>query len=229
MNKQTIIYIRTSTDEQNPANQLKDCQTLCGEEFEVLEDKQSAWREHKERPSFEKLRKMINQGKVDNLIVWDLDRIYRSRKNLVEFFKICEIKKCKINSYRQEWLRNINEMPSPWNEIIHDFMIQIMGWLAQDESDKKSKRVRSAMRERKEGVYSYKGNKWGRRELSTQVIKKVLELRNQGKSIREISKEVKHSDKNNNMVNISRSAVHKIVSGKHRKSIVNGECPLVDN
>jgi DNA invertase Pin-like site-specific DNA recombinase len=229
MDKKTIIYIRTSTDEQNPENQLKDCQSLSNKEFEVLEDRQSAWKEHQERPSFEILKKLINKGRVENLIVWDLDRIYRSRKNLVDFFKLCEIKKCKINSFRQDWLNKINDMPTPWNEIIHDFMIQIMGWLAQDESDKKSQRVRAAIRIKDDGAYSYRGNKWGRKELSTQVINKVLELSKEGKSMREISREVKYSDKNNNMVNISKSAVHKILSGNHRKIKVNKESPQVDN
>lgn len=226
---ETIIYIRTSTDEQNPENQLKDCESICKGEYKLVVDKQSAWKEHQERKGFEEIKKLITQGRVGTLIVWDLDRIYRNRKNLVNFFKLCEIKKCKILSFRQEWLKKINEMPEPWNEIINDFLIQIMGWLAQDESDKKSRRVKASMRIKEGGVYSYRGNKWGRKELSKQVINKVLELRKQGKSIREIAKLVKYSDRNNNMKNISKTAVHKILSGKHRKIKVIGKCPQVTN
>ena len=42
MDSKTIIYIRTSTDEQNPRNQLKDCKSLTNENFEIFEEKQSA-------------------------------------------------------------------------------------------------------------------------------------------------------------------------------------------
>lgn len=218
----TIIYIRTSTEEQNPENQLKDCLSILGnQEYELIQDQQSAWKEHQEREGFNKLRTLIIRKQVDNLIVWDLDRVYRNRKNLVDFFKLCEVNKCKISSYRQKWLIQINDMPNPWNEIIHDLMIQIMGWLAQDESDKKSQRVKASMRLKEDGIYSYKGNKWGRKEISTQAIKKVLELRKQGKSLREIAKEVQYADKNRNMKNLSVGVVHKIISGQHRKNKVN--------
>lgn len=209
----TIIYIRTSTDEQNPENQLKDCQSICNGEFEVVEDRQSAWKEHQEREGFSKIRKMILSGQINKLIVWDLDRIYRNRKNLVEFFKLCEINKCQISSYRQKWMNQISEMPSPWNEIIYDLMIQIMGWLAQDESDKKSQRVKASIRIKEDGVYSYKGNRWGRKPVSKNVIKKVLELKDK-LSIREIVKhpEVYYWDKNNNKKPLGKSTVHKIIT-----------------
>ena len=228
MNK-IAIYIRTSTDEQNPENQLKDCLNLVTEEYELFEDKQSAWKEHKEREGFDSLKKLIIRGKLRKLVVWDLDRIYRDRKNLVEFFKFCELNKCKIHSYRQKWLTQINNMPSPWNEIIHDLMIQIMGWLAQEESDKKSQRVRASMRMKEDGVYSYKGNKWGRKRISLQATKKILELREKGMSIRQICKEVKYSDKNNNMKNVSSGLVHKIVSenGK-KKKVLQGSSQVVN-
>ena len=224
-----IIYIRTSTEEQNPENQLKDCKSICEGEFELIEDKQSAWKEHIEREGFNRIKKRIVNKQVDNLIVWDLDRIYRNRKNLVNFFKLCEINKCKILSFRQKWLEELNNVPEPWNEIVFNLMIQVMGWLAQDESDKKSQRVKAAMRIKDDGVYSYKGNKWGRKEISTQAIKKVLQLRKEGKSIREIAQLVEYSDKGNHMKNISKSLVHKIIAGNHRKIKANKECPQIDN
>ena len=82
----TIIYIRTSTEEQHPENQLKDCKTLTKEDYELIEDKQSAWKEEKERDGFNRVKKLIKSGKIKHFIVWDLDRIYRNRKKLQEFF-----------------------------------------------------------------------------------------------------------------------------------------------
>ena len=49
--KQTIIYLRTSTEEQNPENQLKDCLFINNfGEFVLFEEKQSAFKD-KDRKS----------------------------------------------------------------------------------------------------------------------------------------------------------------------------------
>lgn len=198
------IYIRTSTEEQNPENQLKDCLSINSYgEYELIEDKESAWNDKKDRIGFNKIKSYIKIRKIDHLIVWDLDRLYRNRKNLVDFFKLCEINKVKIHSFRQKWLEDINTMPSPWNDIVSDLMIQIMGWIAQDESDKKSQRVKNAIRIKEDGAYSYKGNKWGRKTISTQkknLLKELLK-RDPKPSIRDISKEL----------NMSVGAVHKYI------------------
>ena len=209
----TTIYIRTSTIEQNPQNQLADCLNINKwGEYIVLEDKQSAWKDHIERENFDKILYSIKQRRVDHLIVWDLDRIYRNRKRLVGFFKLCKVYKCHIHSYRQQWLEQLSDIPSPWNEIMMELMIQIMGWMAEDESTKKSERVKAAVRRDGNVTKSYKGNKWGRKGLSTQVVNKVLELRKQGMSIREIAGKITYWDKNKNECPLSKSVVHKILT-----------------
>ena len=78
------IYIRTSTEDQNPENQLKECEFLSGKDYILYKDKQSAWKEEKERPDFNRLRKDIKSRKIKQLYIWDLDRVYRNRKRLIE-------------------------------------------------------------------------------------------------------------------------------------------------
>jgi len=194
-----VIYIRTSTVDQNPLNQLRDCESIRPKDkkidtfidYYLLEDKQTAWKDNIERPSFEKLREGIKNNKVKYLIVWDLDRIYRNRKRLITFFAFCKLHNCKIYSYRQKFLNQLNDIPEPWNEILHDMMVQVMGWMAEDESDKKSQRVKSAIRKRKGKTYSYKGNQWGRKPISTYKRNMILKLHNEDMfSLRRISKEV---------------------------------------
>ncbi len=70
--------------------------------------------------------------------------------------------------------------------------------------------IKSAMRKTNEGVYSYKGNKWGRRHI--EVGDKILRLRNKGKTMREIQQEVFYWDKNNDKKFVSIGYVHKILS-----------------
>lgn len=224
--KQNIVYIRTSTEEQNPQNQLKDCYALAEklnlQEFEVLEEKQSAFKDIK-REVFNSIRKSIEQNKVENLIVWDLDRLFRNRKKLVEFFEFCKIYNCKIYSARQEWLQSINSIQEPFNEIMHNLMLQIMGWLAEEESSKKSMRIKSAVRKKKDITVSYKGNKWGRKTITTSRLKQqVQELRKQGLSIREIAKQVFVYDKSNNKKPISYSLVFKLLNDLKTKEFKNG-------
>jgi len=61
-------------------------------------------------------------------------------------------------------------------------------------------------------VMSYKGNKWGRPEISKRVIEDVVRLRKEGLSIRDISKQVYYWDQARNKKQLSKSAVHKILT-----------------
>lgn len=173
-----VVYIRTSTDEQNPENQLADIEKIVGKDYILYKEQQSAWNQEKERPEFNKIIKEIKSSRLSDLYVWDLDRIYRNRINLVDFFKLSKSFKVNIHSYRQIWLEDINKIPTPWNEIVSDMFIQILGWLAEEESTKKSERVRSARRFKEDGVYSYTGKKWGRKTLSTQKQNLLIEMNN---------------------------------------------------
>lgn len=200
-----VIYLRTSTTEQNPENQLRECQSInTYGDFEVIQDQQSAWNDRKERPGFESLHRKIIAGQVSQLIVWDLDRLYRNRKRLVEFFELCKIKGCQVHSFRQQWLEELNSIPAPFNDIMHHLMLQIMAWIAEEESNRKSARVRAAVRQKDGLTLSYKGNHWGRKQLSTQKKNLIAKLKADGMTIRQISAEL----------GVSVGAVHKYLSSE---------------
>jgi len=207
--KNIVIYIRTSTEEQNPENQLRDCESIRLNDqkqdtfidYSLFEEKQSAWKD-KDRPVFENIMGLIKARRINDLIVWDLDRLHRNRKKLISFFDYCKLYNCKIHSFRQKWLEDLNNIPEPFNEIMHGLMLQIMGWLAEEESNKKSDRVKQAVR-RKEGkpTRSYKGNKWGRKPISTFKRNQIIELSIQKLTIRKIAAKV----------GLSKSIVHKTI------------------
>ena len=137
-----IVYIRTSTHDQHPENQLKDCLSINKwGEYSVYDEELSAWKDDFKREQFGAITDLIKKRKVTHLIVWDLDRLYRNRKKLIGFFQLCKVYKCKVHSFRQQWLEDINKMPEPWNEMMFDLMLQVMGWIAEDESNKKSERI----------------------------------------------------------------------------------------
>lgn len=204
------IYIRTSTEEQNPKLQINNCEELAGKDYMIYSDQQSAFKENVERENFNKLKKDIKKGLIHSLYVWDLDRIYRNRKNLISFFQFCQNFHCKVFSYRQQWLNELNNIQQPFNEIMFDLMLNIMGWLAEEESQKKSDRIKNAVRKKQDKTISYKGNKWGRKNLSKQVQNKIIELHKSGLSMRQIQKQVWIYDEHGNKKkNVSLGAVHK--------------------
>lgn len=180
-----VIYLRTSTEEQNPQNQLKDCITLVkGEEYIVYEEKQSAWKEVN-RPIFRNIIDSIKNREIDKLVVWDLDRLYRNRKHLLGFFQLCKSYNTKILSYRQKWLTDLQTMKLPVGfEWIADMQIDnflnFLGWISEDESQKKSDRVKIAFK-------NHKGKKWGRPKIHRNKINVILEHWYTGLSYRQIS------------------------------------------
>lgn len=187
--KETIIYIRTSTEDQEPQNQINSCEKLSNTEYYLFNDKQSAFKDNKDRDGFNQAKELIKSGIIRHFISWDLDRIYRNRKKLKEFFQFCKIYRCSIHSVNQQWLEQLNTIPEPFNEIMHDLMLDLMGWLAEDESKKKSDRVKLAVRKAKNGqTRSYKGNKWGRKAIHTNKANVVIQLKEDGMSYRNISK-----------------------------------------
>ncbi len=205
-----VIYIRTSTLDQHPENQLRDCLRMG--KGKVFSEKESAWKQSTLRSEFNAVKRLIKARKVQYFIVWDLDRIYRNRKKLVIFFKFCKIYGCKVLSYRQQWLNELNKIPEPFGDIMHSLMLEIMGWLAEEESNKKSERVKASIRKVDGVTKSYRGKKWGRKQIPLPAKNKVIELYKEGISMRKISDKVQYTDKNNNMKYLSLGIVHKIIT-----------------
>lgn len=214
-------YLRTSTQEQKPDLQKRDIKSLySGDDLIFEEEQQSAWKENAKRPVFDQIVSEIKSGKISDIYVWDIDRIYRNRLRLKDFFLLCKVKGTKIHSFNQEWLNDINSIPAPFNDIVSELLISVLGWIGEEESTKKGARVKLAIVRSKDGVTkSYKGSKWGRKCFPPQTVSRVMELNKLGKSIRDISREVKVYDRNRNERQISKSAVHKIIQENSRKNV----------
>lgn len=215
--KETIIYLRTSTEEQNPENQLKDCKELADKlgltNYEILTEKKSAFKDNVEREVFNSIKTAIQEGKVKNLIVWDLDRLYRNRINTVDFIRNYAKIGLRVYSFRQSWFEDIKQIPTPFNEIVYDLMLQVISWIAEEESKKKSDRVRNAVRKDNHGkTISYKGSTWGRKTIAnSRIVNEILDLHKSGQSFRQIAETVYYYDDNRNKKMVSKSLVHKII------------------
>lgn len=237
MEREAILYLRSSTKTQNPKLQEKKCIEFANERnlkiIKIFSEKKSAYKEEVEREEWENCVKLAKDNRYD-IVLFRYDRSFRRRKEFVEFMKeMHQLYKVKVYSVSENWLNSmwdgldkIPNLPEPFNKIISMFMdliwnilIELIGEQAEEESRKKGLSVKNAIRHRQGKTISYKGNKWGRKALSKQTRDKVIQLREEGKTIREISQLVKTTDKNKNMVPISKSVVHKILM---ENSIENG-------
>jgi len=196
MNMDIIIYLRTSTTEQDPEKQKRECMDFAENKgynvLEVISEQLSGFKDI-ERPGYNKIKEMARKGEIKGVVVWSLDRWVRNRDTLMEDVTILRNYGCKLHSVKDAWLESIN-IDGAMGRTITEFLLGLMGSLAELESQRKSDRVKMAYK-------SHKGGKWGRPSLHTNKKKIVLNLRVEGKSIRAIATEV----------NLSVGSVHKII------------------
>jgi DNA invertase Pin-like site-specific DNA recombinase len=89
--KNVGIYVRVSTDNQNLNNQIQVLTDVARQRgwqvVEIYSDQGISGAKGKDkRPGFRKLCKDANQGKIDMVACWAVDRLSRSLQDLVSFF-----------------------------------------------------------------------------------------------------------------------------------------------
>lgn len=203
------IYVRVSALDQHPENQLAPCRLFCerkgfdieGEYIERL----SAFKDV-ERPVYDLVKGKAHSGEIQGVVVWAFDRWVRRRDTLLEDVTILSNYGCKLHAIKDSWIEAIN-IDGPLGRTLREFLLGLVGSLAEMESSRKSERVKLAYANRK-------GKKWGRRALPKRVAVDVLRLYANGKSMRWIKDNVTYYDKNKNKKTLSLGSVHKIVSEK---------------
>lgn len=221
-----FFYLRVSTDDkgQEAENQVAGCFEYASklgavssmDEVIVVKEEISAWR-NDVRPVFKDLIERARKERVQYIFTFDYDRIYRDRVKLFSTIKNYSKFGVKILSYRQQWLQEILAVPEPFNEIFYDFLLQIVGWIAEEESNKRSDRVKAAYNRRKLGREQF-GKKviWGRKSKEEpDVIALVQSLRaeNPKISIRDLALRISEVRGGGDR-SVSRSVVHRILSRK---------------
>ena len=201
----SIIYLRTSTKDQNPELQRNE-----GVEFaskmgldvlEIVSEQGSAYKIEKVRPKWESVVERSKKEKLD-IIIWKYDRCFRNRKDFFDFMKVMfEVYGTKVYSVTEPSIITFwnlidkfkptgnpvfDEFLKGMFRVMWDFMVQLMGEEAEEESRKKSERVKLAV-VKGDITKSYKGNKWGRKSLHTNKIKVLQDIVDQNLSYRQIS------------------------------------------
>jgi len=207
------IYIRTSTTEQTPEKQLKECKDMAearGYIIDIIHTEQLSGYKQIDRPKYDLIKERARQGKINAVIVWALDRWVRNRDTLLEDVSVLKNYNVKLHSVKEGWLEAIN-IEGSLGKTIQDFLLGLIGSLAEMESKRKSDRMKMAYK-------NHSGNKWGRPSLKN-VDNEIIKLNQEGNSMRKISKTIFYWDKNNNKKYVSIGYVHKILSKLNEENL----------
>ncbi len=180
MKKKTVaIYARVSTDKQKVDMQLQELQSFI---------KRSGWKLHKKyidhgytgsntkRPDFSNMMIDARQRKFDILVVWKLDRLSRSLKDLIN--TLDELGHLGIDFISYD---NHLDTSTPTGKLV----FQIVGAVAEFEKDIISERVKAGLQNAKS-----KGKQLGRPSVPEYVLDQAKVLREQGVSFRTIEKKL---------------------------------------
>lgn len=229
MKERSIILIRVSTTNNQDENlQLPECEKFNEERgwdlINVFNKKESAFKNDEGVWKEELAWAIMNN--IKHIIVWNMDRFSRLPEDVVlrQVKILSTVHGIKIHAvHGDHWSQIVESIGNMkdlgfMGEALSEFLEKMLSGLeyrrAHRESLVKSERVKLAVRKQEgEPTKSYRGNKWGRKQLPNQVREKIISLGNQGLSVRKISShpEVFYYDSNRNKKSVSRASVHKIL------------------
>ena len=182
MTKKVGIYTRVSTLDQTIDNQLIELRDHCSKMgWEVVKEYAdeglSGTLSREKRPALNSLIKDAYRKRFDSVVCWDISRIGRSMKELILFLSDMKDRGIGICSVRQGF-----DTSTSMGEI----MFQFVGILSSWEREMIRERTLAGLERAKS-----QGKTLGRKKVTDDTMTaKIIELRNEGKSIRQIASEV---------------------------------------
>ena len=182
MVRKVAIYSRVSTLDQTIDNQLLELRDHCskmGWEIvkEYADEGLSGALSREKRPALNSLIKDAYRKKFDSVVCWDISRIGRSMKELVLFLSDMKDRDIGICSVRQGFDTSTS---------MGEMMFQFVGILSSWEREMIRERTIAGLERAKS-----EGKTLGRRKVTNDTMTaKIIELRNDKKSIRAIASEV---------------------------------------
>jgi len=176
--KGAAIYVRCSTAEQETELQETELREYCekrGWNYVLYEDKGQSGAKN-DRPALNAMLTDLRKRKFDVVVVWALDRLARSLKQLLSISEECRLLGVDLVSLRQ----NI-DTTLPAGRLT----FQILGAVAEFERELLRERVKAGMAQARRS-----GKHVGRpalRQFQPCEIQRMRELRSQGTSVRKLA------------------------------------------
>lgn len=182
--KRAAIYVRVSTNDQSVAMQEEELLQYCGrrgwESILYRDHGQSGAKQ--DRPALDSLLSDLRKRKIDVILVWSLDRLARSLKQLLIISEDCRALGVDLVSLRQ----NI-DTTLPAGRLT----FSILGAVAEFERELLRERVKAGMAQARRA-----GKRIGRpalRHFSPAELERIRALRTQGTSVRKLATDWKTS------------------------------------
>jgi DNA invertase Pin-like site-specific DNA recombinase len=176
--KRAAIYVRVSTAEQETDLQEHELQEFCdrrGWSCVLYRDKGQSGAKN-DRPALTAMMNDLRRRKVDVVVVWALDRLARSLKQLLGIAEECRAVGVDLVSLKQ----NV-DTTLPAGRLT----FQVLGAVAEFEREMLRDRVKAGMAQaRRSGKHV---GRPARRQFETDEIGKMRQLRFQGTSIRKLA------------------------------------------
>ena len=177
------IYARVSTIDQDYEGQLEELKLLAErsgwEVVEVYSEKVSGTKETEERSELKRMMRDARWRKFEKVLVWSVDRLGRSMKNLVLVLNELKDLKIDIFAYKQA---------IDTSTAMGSMFFQFLGIFSEFENTIRKERQIVGIRKAKE-----RGVRFGRKPTTEAQIAKIRWMRKNGSSIRTICSEVKVS------------------------------------
>jgi len=176
--KRVVIYARVSTEKQTLENQLSELREVASRNnWEIVDEyleKVSGAKSRSERKEFDRLMKDSVRGRFDLIMAWDVSRLGRSLKTLVEFMD--DIHEKSIDLYLH--VNGIDTTTSAGRA-----MFSMIGVFSQFEREIIRERINAGLARAKS-----EGKKLGRpSSFNEGMARSVRLLREQGMSIKKIA------------------------------------------
>ena len=183
MVRKVALYCRvsTSTKDQTTENQIRELKSYCDrmdyEIVKIYEDEVSGAKSRESRPAYSELIKDAFLKRFDLIIGWDVSRFGRSMKEFVHFLSDMDEKGIGVIA-----VKNGLDTSSSSGRM----MMKLIGVLEEWNREMLVERTNAGL-----ARTVANGTKLGRRKVTNDTMTaKIIELRNEKKSIRAIASEV---------------------------------------
>ena len=173
-------YLRVSTADQHPDNQLPAIKAWCESQnydlVEIYKENESAWRSGHQHELSRLLKDIRNGRKYDIVLTWALDRLSRGGIGpVLQLVDTIEAYGAHVISIQETWT-------SPSSGPMREMFIAMAAWAAKFESDRKSINTKAGLA-RARAAGKILGRPMGKRDSKPRRKKRPVVFRYGGPSV----------------------------------------------